>query len=128
MFGIDLLEEKAFFSFGSRKGLKPVRVWIGRIDEPADLGGTITEPVLSTMVTSLRDGMPYLAHAPFRLSAMLADPYQKLQPFDLDTSEFRQSYAEWRDSWENDENSVWSIGPAEVYRDALRYLMGQRKQ
>lgn len=128
MSGIDLLQEKAFFSIGSHKGFKPVRIWIGRIDEPADLSGGLNEPVLSTIITALRDGMPFIAHAPFRLSTLLVEPYQKLPPFDLDTSEFRQKYIGWREDWDDKEASIWDIGPAEVYHDALQYLMGKRKQ
>ncbi len=128
MSGIRLIDERKFYSFGSVKGLKPVRLWVGRIDEPHDLSGGLKEPVISTMLTSLRDGMPFIEHAPFYLSTLLAEPFQQLLPFDLELGNFQKKYLEWREYWDLGETSVWDIGPAEVYRDAISYLMGMGKQ
>jgi hypothetical protein len=127
MSGISLIDEKTYYSFGSAKGLKPVRVWVGRIDEPADLTGTPREPVISTIITALRDGMPFIGHAPFYLSALLSEPFQRIPPFDIDTSNFQAKYLDWRENWDLDEAGIWDIGPSEVYRDALSYLMGKKK-
>ena len=128
MSGIRLIDEKAYYSFGSAKGLKPVRLWVGRIDEPADLAGTHQEPVVSAMVTALRDGMPFIGHAPFFLSTLLAEPFQQIAPFVLDLADFPKKYIEWRQGWDAGDAIVWHIGPAEVYRDAINYLMGKGKQ
>ncbi|MGQ0567673.1 MAG: hypothetical protein ACT4OK_21770 [Gemmobacter sp.] len=128
MSGIRLIDERKFYSFGSAKGLKPVRLWVGRIDEPSDLTGQLQEPVVSTVVTSLRDGMPFIGHAPFLLSTLLAEPFQQLAPFELDLGNFQAQYIDWRELWDLGEASVWDIGPAEVYRDAITYLMGKGKQ
>jgi hypothetical protein len=128
MSAISLIDERKYYSFGSAKGLKPVRLWVGKIDEPGDLTGNMQEPVVSTVVTSLRDGMPFIGHAPFRLSALLAEPFQQLVPFELELGNFQKKYVEWRELWDLGEASVWDIGPAEVYRDAISYLMGKGKQ
>jgi hypothetical protein len=126
--GIRLIDERKYYSFGSGKGLKPVRLWVGRIDEPSDLSGNLQEPVVSTILTSLRDGMPFIGHAPFYLSTLLAEPFQQLVPFELDLGNFQKKYIEWRELWDLGEASAWDIGPAEVYRDAITYLMGKGKQ
>jgi hypothetical protein len=126
--GISLIDERKYYSFGSSKGLKPVRLWVGRIDEPSDLRGNLQEPVISTILTSLRDGMPFIGHAPFHLSTLLAEPFQQVLPFDLELGNFQKKYIEWRELWDLGEASVWDIGPAEVYRDAISYLMGKGKQ
>ena len=128
MSGIRLIDEKKYYSFGSAKGLKPVRLWVGRIDEPGDLRGILTEPVISTVLTSLRDGMPFIAHAPFHLSTLLAEPFQQIPPFELDLGDFQKNYLAWREDWDDGETSIWSISPAEVYRDAISYLMGKARQ
>ena len=128
MSGISLIDERKYYSFGSSKGLKPVRLWVGRIDEPTDLPGNLTEPVISTILTSLRDGMPFIGHAPFYLSTLLAEPFQQLPPFDLDLSNFQKKYIDWRELWEVGEASAWDVGPSEVYQDAISYLMGKGKQ
>lgn len=128
MSGISLIDEKAYYSFGSSKGLKPVRLWVGRIDEPSDLSGDLTEPVISTVLTSLRDGMPFIGHAPFYLSTLLAEPFQQVPPFELETGNFPRKYIDWRQGFDAGEASIWDIGPAEVYRDAISYLMGKGKQ
>jgi hypothetical protein len=126
--GIRLIDERKYYSFGSSKGLKPVRLWVGRIDEPGDLPGRLTEPVISTILTSLRDGMPFIGHAPFHLSTLLAEPFQQVPPFDLELGNFQKKYLGWREDFDDGEASVWDIGPAEVYRDAIGYLMGMGKQ
>ena len=128
MSGIRLIDERRFYSFGSAKGLKPVRLWVGRIDEPSDLSGGLQEPVISTVLTSLRDGMPFIGHAPFYLSTLLAEPFQQLVPFDLELGNFQKKYIDWREMWDLGEASIWDIGPAEVYCDAISYLMGKGKQ
>ena len=128
MSGIDLIDEQKFYSFGSSKGLKPVRLWVGRIDEPADLPGKLQEPVISTILTSLRDGMPFIGHAPFHLSVLLAEPFQQVQPFELELGNFQKKYLDWRQGWGDGEAGVWDIGPAEVYRDAIGFLMGMGQQ
>ena len=128
MSGIRLIDERNYYSFGSARGLRPVRLWVGRIDEPQDLSGNQQEPVVSTILTSLRDGMPFIEHAPFYLSTLLAEPFQQLVPFDLELGDFQKNYIDWRELWDLGEASVWEIGPAEVYRDAMQYLMGKRKQ
>lgn len=123
-----LIDEGKYYSFGSSKGLKPVRLWVGRIDEPSDLAGSLAGPVVSTVLTSLRDGMPFIGHAPFHLSALLAEPFQQVPPFDLDIGDFPKMHLQWRALWDLGEASTWDIGPAEVYRDAIRVLMGKGKQ
>jgi len=128
MSGIRLIDEGKYYSFGSAIGLKPVRLWVGRIDEPYDLRSIRQEPVISTVVTSLRDGMPLIGHAPFYLSTLLAEPFQQLVPFEMDLADFQKQYINWREYWDLGEASVWDIGPSEVYRDAIRYLMGKGKQ
>lgn len=128
MSGTRPIDERKYYSFGSAKGLKPVRLWVGRIDEPGDLSGRLTEPVVSTVLTSLRDGMPFIGHAPFHLSTLLAEPFQQIPLFDLELGNFQKKYLAWREDWDDGEVSVWDIGPAEVYRDAINYLMGKGKQ
>ncbi len=123
MFGIDTFHERSFHRFGSLTGLKPVHVWIGKIDEPADLKGWVTEPVVSCLIRSLREGMPEITHAPIFLSAMLMDPHEKIAPFDLGGSEFFDRYGEWRAAVETDNATGWTMPPAEVYNDAMRALL-----
>jgi hypothetical protein len=121
------IEERRFYRFGSRKGHRPVRLWVGRIDGERDLGAT-TEPVASCVVTSLTEGMPRLGHAPFYLSTMLADPFEPVPPFDLANLTFDAQYLSWRRDWDAGEGEAWDIGPAEVYHDAIRHLMAVGRQ
>lgn len=124
----DPIRERSFYRYGSLKAAhKPVHVWVGRIDEPADLGGTAEEPVASCIVMSMREGMPRLGHAPFYLSAMLIDPHEVIAPFDLSEFHFAEKYRDWRRAWDDGSGGAWEIGPAEAYANAIRSLV-QRGQ
>ncbi|QYK42067.1 MAG: hypothetical protein KF887_02705 [Paracoccaceae bacterium] len=127
MFGTDRIEERKFYRFGSRKGHRPVRVWVGRIDGVLELGAT-NEPIASCIVMALREGMPRLGHAPFYLSTMLADPFDIIPPFDLSGLTFDAQYQQWRREWDAGQAEAWEIGPTEVYSDMLRHLMDRGKQ
>lgn len=128
MFGSDKLHEREFYRFGSRSGRKPVLVWVGHIDEPTDLHQASVQPVVSCVVMSMREGMPRLSHAPFYLSALLEQPYEKIPPFDLSGLSFDRKYLEWRQDWDNGEGDAWDMGPAEVYYQAMTSLMERAKQ
>jgi hypothetical protein len=124
----DMLAEGGFYTFGSRKGLRPVRLWVGRIDGMSELVPLPDEPVVHVSLMSMTEGMPKLGHAPFYLSALLAVPYQKVPPYDLSGMNFERQYLEWRHEWDAGVAGVWEEEPAEVYRDAIRHLMGKGKQ
>lgn len=123
-----MMREGGFYVIGSRAGLKPVRLWVGRIDGTSELVPLVREPVVHCALMSMTEGMPWLGHAPFYMSVLLAEPLQRVVPFDLPDAGFDAEYASWRQEWDAGVASVWEIGPAEVYRDAVRFLMGMRKQ
>lgn len=128
MFGIDPLHEKEFWRFGSLRARRPVHVWIGRIDEPADLGGNAIEPIVSCIVVSMKEGMPVLGHAPFFLSAMLSDPHEKIEAFDISKVNFADKYRDWRRAWNAGNASAWEDGPAEVFYQAIGSLLEKGKK
>lgn len=122
------IRERTFYRYGSLKPVKPVQVWVGRIDEPADLGGKGEEPVVSCIVMSLRPGMPRIGHAPFTLSAMLIDPHEAIAPFDISEVQFADRYRDWRRAWDDGSGGAWEIGPAEAYAQAIRSLVQRGQQ
>lgn len=124
----EAITERGFYRFGSRKGLRPVHLWVGRIDGPDELAGMSNEPVVSTILQSMREGMPRLGHAPFYMSALLAEPFEKVRPFDLEGQNFDAKYLEWRREWDAGDGGAWEVGPAEVYFNAIKTLMGKGKQ
>lgn len=121
------LDPGGFYRFGSSTGLRPVDVYVGRIDEPADLGLKVDQPVISMVISSSRPGMPVIGFAPFYLSALLADGVAAIAPFDLGQIDFPAKYRSWRDSWDAGEAEIWSIGPAQVYRQAIEALVASQK-
>lgn len=122
------LREKGFYVFGSRTGRRPVRVWIGRVDTPAELSGEPPEPIVSTVIASMREGMPWLGHAPFALSALLSEPFEEGPAFDLTRANFEAGYLKWRRQWDAGQAEAWEEGPAEVYESALKHLMKMNRQ
>lgn len=123
MLRIDPLHEGEFWRFGSLKARRPVHVWIGRIDEPSSLGNGAIEPIVSCVVVSMREGMPVLGHAPFWLSAMLSDPHEKMDPFEISVARFTDKYRDWRRAWNAGHSSAWEDGPAEVFYNAIGSLL-----
>jgi hypothetical protein len=123
------LEPKGFYRFGSHKGLKPVDVWIGRIDEPADFEHRVGQPVVSMVITSMRPGMPVIGIAPFYLSALFPEGVAAIPPFVMPADmDFAQNYREWRTAWEDGEAQIWDVGPSEVYVQAIRAMMEGQSQ
>lgn len=122
------LEAQGFYRFGSHKGLKPVDVWIGRIDEPADLGHRVGQPVVSMVITSMRPGMPRIGIAPFYLSALYPEGVAAIPPFDLGEIDFAQNYRDWRAAWETGEAQIWDVGPSEVYYTAIQAMVESKSQ
>lgn len=120
------LEARGFYRFGSHKGLKPVDVWIGRIDEPADLNHRVGQPVVSMVITSMRPGMPRIGIAPFYLSALFPEGVAAIPPFQLEEVDFEQNYRDWREAWEAGEAEIWDVGPSEVYYKAMHAMMESR--
>lgn len=128
MSGTDPLREGECWRYGSLNGLADVRVWIGKIDQPADLGQGAIEPIVSCIVMSMSEGMPVLGHAPFFLSAMLSDPHDRIEPFDVSAIKYADKYRHWRKAWTDDDASAWEDGPAEVYYQAIGSLLERGKQ
>ncbi len=122
------MDVNGFYRFGSHKGLRPVDVWVGRFDEPADLDYRVSQPVVSMVVTSMRPGMPKIGIAPFYLSALLPEGIAAIPPFDLLEVDFAQNYRDWRMAWEMGEADIWDVGPAEVYAGAIRAMVESQKQ
>lgn len=120
------LREGTCYRWGSLTGAKPVHVWIGRIDSPADLSLRVAEPVVSSIVKSMREGMPTLNIVPVLLSAMLSDPFERIAPFDVTDIGFEGAYRNWRRAFEAGQADAWSMGPADVYAQAMRELMAAR--
>lgn len=126
MSATESLREGTCYRWGSLTGAKPVHVWIGRIDEPADLSMRVAEPVVSSIVKSMREGMPTLNIVPVLLSAMLSDPFERIAPFDVTEIGFDGAYRNWRRAFEAGQADAWSMGPADVYAQAMRELMAAR--
>lgn len=120
------LREGTCYRWGSLTGAKPVHVWIGRIDSAADLSMRVAEPVVSSIVKSMREGMPTLNIVPVLLSAMLSDPFERIAPFDVTEIGFDGAYKTWRRAFEAGQADAWSMGPADVYAQAMRELMAAR--
>ncbi len=116
------LEPHGYYRFGSHKGLRPVDVWIGRIDEPAEFGHRVGQPVVSMVVTSTRPGLPMIGIAPFYLSALFPEGVAAIPAFPMPDLDFAQNYREWRAAWEEGEAQIWDVGPAEVYAQAIRAM------
>jgi hypothetical protein len=121
------LEQGGFYRFGSHKGFRPVHVFVGRIDEPGEFANRVGQPVVSTIVMSMREGMPRVGLAPFFLSALFLDPVEPILPVDLQGSDFDENYREWRAAYEAGDADIWDIGPAEVYNKAIHNLLESRK-
>lgn len=117
------LEAGGFYRFGSAAGLRPVDVFVGRVDEPSDLGHKVGQPVVSMMVTSSRPGMPMIGLAPFYLSALFPEGVAAVPPFDLRGADFAANYRQWRAAWEAGEAEIWDIGPAQMYRQAIESMV-----
>lgn len=122
------IREKGFYLFGSRAGRRPVRVWVGRVDTAAELSGEPPEPIVGAAILSLREGMPFLSHVPFALSAMLAEPFEEMPPFDLSAINFEPKYLAWRQMWDRGQAEAAEEGPAEVYHNAVAHLMRMNRQ
>lgn len=122
------LEAGAFYRFGSHKGFRPVNVYVGRIEEPVDFQARVGQPIVSTIILSMREGMPRIALAPFYLSALYMDPVQPIPPVDLMGSDFDENYRAWREAYEAGDAAIWDIGPAEVYNRAMNDLLASRHQ
>jgi hypothetical protein len=120
------LEAGAYYRFGSSAGLRPVDVFVGRIDEPADLGMKVDQPVVSMVVTSSRPGMPVVGLAPFYLSALFPEGVAAVPPFDLLGADFGVNYRQWRAAWEAGEAEIWNIGPAQMYRQAIEAMVASQ--
>jgi hypothetical protein len=120
------LEAGGFYRFGSSTGLRPVDVYVGRVDEPADLGHKVGQPVVSMIVTSSRPGMPVIGLAPFYLSALFPEGVAAIPAFDLLGADFGVNYRQWRAAWDAGEAEIWDIGPAQVYRQALEALVASQ--
>lgn len=116
------IEAGGHYRFGSIRGLRPVDVFVGRIDEPADLGRAVDEPVVSMVVTSSRPGLPILGFAAFHLSALSDEGVAAIPPFDLKGVQFAANYRAWREAWDAGEASIWRISPAEAYREAIEAM------
>jgi hypothetical protein len=116
------LEVGGFYRFGVQGGPRPVDVWVGRIDEPADLGHKVVQPVVSLVVTSMRPGMPLIGIAPFYLSALYGEGVAAINAFPMKVIDFAQNYADWRASWEAGEAAIWNKGPSEVYAEVIRQM------
>ena len=126
MSAIEALREGTCYRWGSLTGSRPVHVWIGRIDSPADLSMRVAEPVVSSIVKSMREGMPTLNIVPVLLSAMLSDPFEKIAPFDVTEIGFDGAYRNWRRAFDAGQADAWSMGPADIYAQAMRDLMAAR--
>lgn len=123
------LDPRGFYRFGSHKGLRPVDVWIGRIDEPAEFEHRVGQPIVSMAVTSMRPGMPLIGIASFYLSALFPDGVAAIPPFEMPQDmDFERNYRDWRNAWEAGEAQIWDIGPAEVYAQAIRAMVESRNQ
>ncbi len=121
------LERGGYYVFGSSTGLKPVRTFVGKIDEPADLDNVVQEPVICMTLTSMREEMPVLGFAPFYLSALILEPAQKIPPFEIIETTFVQQYRRWRTHLNDEIDEIWDIPPAQVYRDAVQHLLTSGK-
>lgn len=120
------LEAGGCYRFGSSAGLRPVDVFVGRIDEPADLAHKVGQPVVSMIVTSSRPGMPVIGLAPFYLSALFPEGVAAIPPFDLAGADFAANYRDWRAAWEAGEAEIWDIGPAQMYRQAIERMVASQ--
>ncbi len=120
------LEAGGFYRFGSVAGLRPVDVYVGRVDEPSDLGHKVGQPVVSMIVTSSRPGMPMIGLAPFYLSALFPEGVAAIPPFDLRGADFAANYRQWRGAWETGEAEIWEIGPAQMYRQAIEAMVASQ--
>lgn len=116
------LEAGGYYRIGSTKGLRPVDVYVVKIDEPADLDNRVDQPVISLVVTSSRPGMPIIGFAPFYMTAMAGEGAAALPPWDLKGVDGAANYRTWRAQWDAGEASIWDITPAEVYRQAIEHL------
>lgn len=121
------IEPGGYYRIGSSKGLRPVDVFVIRIDEPADLDYRVAEPVISMAVTSSRPGMPILGFAPFYMSAMVEEGAAALPAWDLKGIDTAANYAKWRADWEAGEAAIWNKTPAEVYRQAIESMVASGK-
>lgn len=122
------LEPGGYYIFGSQKGLRPVRAFVGRIDEPADLDRRVNLPVVHCAVTSLRDGMPVLGMAPFYATVLMLEPAQRIEAFEMKDLDFDANYRGWRLAFNAGQAEIWEIGPGEVYNQALKHLIESGKQ
>jgi hypothetical protein len=126
VFATETLREETCYRWGSLTGAKPVLVWVGRIDSSIDLKMQSPEPVVSCIVRSMREGMPTLNLVPVVLSAMLSDPFERIPPFDVSDVNFEPSYRAWKRSFIAGEAEAWTMGPADVYAQAMRDLLASR--
>lgn len=121
------LEQGSFYRFGSHQGFRPVHVFVGRIDEPPELRFRVDQPVISTVILSMREGMPRIGLAPFLLSALFMDPVEPILPVDMADTDFDTNYRGWRAAWEAGEAEIWDIGPAQVYNQAMKSILASQK-
>lgn len=122
------LEPGGFYIFGNHKGLRPVRVYVGRIDDAEALDRRVSQPIVHTAITSLREGMPMLGLAPFYASVLIMEPVQKTEPFDLSQLDFAANYRGWRAAFDAGHADIWEVSPSEVYNEALKNLIESNKQ
>ncbi len=122
------LEAGGFYRFGTPSGPRPVDVWVGRIDEPADFQHKVGQPVVSMVVTSMRPGMPLIGVAPFYLSALYEEGTAAIPPFDLRGVDFARNYAEWRMAWEAGDAAIWDTPPSQVYAETIRSMAASTAQ
>jgi hypothetical protein len=122
------LEANGFYRFGSHKGLKPVDVFVGRIDEPSDLNHKVGQPVVSMVITSMRPGMPKIGIAPFYLSALFPEGVAAIPAFEMGDVDFAQNSRDWRLAWEMGEAQIWEVGPSEVYAQAIQAMLESKNQ
>jgi hypothetical protein len=121
------LDPGGYYRFGSVKGYRPVDVFVGRIDEPAELGFKVDVPVVSMVITSSRPGLPVLGFAPFFVSALYPEGVAAIPPFDLKGVVFDRNYRDWRAKFDAGEAKVWEESPAEVYRQMLYDIAESQK-
>lgn len=105
-------------------GLAPVVIWIGRVDEPDDLGPGAPEPVVSLIVRG-PEGLPGISHAPFWESCALDGEMTAADEFDIDQDSFDDAYNVWRSAFDNGEADPWAMTPNEVHAQMMAELMGQ---
>jgi hypothetical protein len=102
----------------NQDGFEPVVIWIGRVDEPDDLGRGAPEPVVSLILRG-PEGTPGIALAPFWESVALAGEMTAADEFDIDQDGFDDSYNVWRTAFDDGAAEPWAMTPNEVHAQMM---------